>query len=241
MRHTCVFAAIALLVAGSVAWGQEKTVAGRVVDADGKAVANATLGSFWMFAEGEWVTHNGFTSDADGAFSGAIRYWNRPTALIAMDDARRRGGLVILDETSIDEPATITLVPLVDVRGTIVSPELGRAPEWTNVYAELNGGQVQVASFSSQAAEFAFRLPPGDYRLQMYGTDLDFHNKNVTVAADSDPIDLGAVEVPPTVIAKHYGKAPPKWTLVDARGAEKTVTITDYKGKWVLLEFWGFW
>ena len=38
---------------------------------------------------------------------------------------------------------------------------------------------------------------------------------------------------------KHYGEPPPPWHVTDARGVSKEATITDFKGKWVLLTFWG--
>ena len=41
-------------------------------------------------------------------------------------------------------------------------------------------------------------------------------------------------------IADSIGKALPEWTVTDARNAKKDVKIADFKGKWVLLEFWGF-
>lgn len=38
---------------------------------------------------------------------------------------------------------------------------------------------------------------------------------------------------------KHYGEPPPKWHITDARGVKKDVRISDFRGKWVLLDFWG--
>ena len=34
---------------------------------------------------------------------------------------------------------------------------------------------------------------------------------------------------------------PPPWFVKDARGLKKEVTIADFKGKWVLVDFWGHW
>jgi len=42
-------------------------------------------------------------------------------------------------------------------------------------------------------------------------------------------------------LAKLYGKEPPPLKITDARGVDKNVKLSDYKGKWVVLEFWGFW
>ena len=54
-------------------------------------------------------------------------------------------------------------------------------------------------------------------------------------------VDLGTTDLKPTIIAQHYGKAPPAWHVTDARGVDPEATLADFKGKWVLLEFWGFW
>ena len=54
-------------------------------------------------------------------------------------------------------------------------------------------------------------------------------------------VDLKTLEVPATIIARHVGKAPPPWHVTDARGVNKEVQLADFKGKWVLLEFWGYW
>jgi len=42
-------------------------------------------------------------------------------------------------------------------------------------------------------------------------------------------------------IAHLYGKPAPAWHVTDARGVSKTVQPSDFKGKWVVLEFWGYW
>jgi hypothetical protein len=42
-------------------------------------------------------------------------------------------------------------------------------------------------------------------------------------------------------VQKLYGKPAPSWHITDARGVGKDVTISDFKGKWVLLYFWGPW
>ena len=37
---------------------------------------------------------------------------------------------------------------------------------------------------------------------------------------------------------KHIGRTPPPWFIADARGVGKDVQLADYRGKWVVLEFW---
>lgn len=54
-------------------------------------------------------------------------------------------------------------------------------------------------------------------------------------------MDLGAIAFQPTIVARHYGKEPPAWNVTAARGLDKTVKLEGFRGKWVLLEFWGYW
>jgi hypothetical protein len=73
---------------------------------------------------------------------------------------------------------------------------------------------------------------------------------------DNPDVDLGEIRLPPYVnpfqrirkatadgtsydYTKHYGEPPPHWNIVDARGASKDVQLSAYRGKWVVLFFWG--
>lgn len=38
--------------------------------------------------------------------------------------------------------------------------------------------------------------------------------------------------------SKYYGKEPPAFQITDALGTEKKVKLVDYRGKWLLLDFW---
>src|SRR5205823_4038152 len=77
-------------------------------------------------------------------------------------------------------------------------------------------------------------------------------------ARDTREIDLGVLEMTPRPkdairslveqakadgswgdYTKHVGRPPPPWHVVDARGVKKDVQPADFRGKWVLVEFWG--
>ena len=44
-----------------------------------------------------------------------------------------------------------------------------------------------------------------------------------------------------TRLGRLYGKELPPWHVTGARGLKKDITIADFKGKWVVIDFWGFW
>jgi hypothetical protein len=184
--------------------------------------------------------YKGATTDAEGRFALALTFYGPGTqALLALDEDRKTGGLVLVESKSADKPVEIKLAPLVHVHGRFFCKELDRQPKWTIVY--LMSGPVRFLQCDSTQASFSFRVPPGTYKFWGYGTDIKDLKKDMTLTADKPDVDLGTLDMPATVIAKHVGKAPPAWHVSDARGVKKEVQISDFKGKWVLMEFWGYW
>jgi hypothetical protein len=103
-------------------------------------------------------------------------------------------------------------------------------------------GKLRVAAHNSRESRFSLKLPAGKYEFDGYGSFTDFEGvrKEVTLEAGKN-LEMGAVDLKLTPIAKHYGKAPPQWHVTAARGVKPDVKFADFKGKWVVIEFWGFW
>jgi hypothetical protein len=160
---------------------------------------------------------------------------------MAMDRGQKVGGSVIVKAKGPAEPVKIALGPLVRVHGSFSCTELAKKPSWTNVYISLMPGNVRLVMNDSREAEFDVLVPPGTYQFRGYGTDVADLHKEIMAKADTPDLDLGILDIPATIIAKHQGKAPPRWNVTDARGVKKDVKLADFKGRWVLMEFWGFW
>ena len=140
------------------------------------------------------------------------------------------------------EPLRGTLVPVRTVRARFTCEGLGGKPEWTNVYVQSPKGNSRISAMDSQDAAFEVLLPVGTYKLWMYGNDVKDIRRDHEVPPGEGVHDLGAVEFEPTFLALHHGKELPDWTVTDARGVEKgKALLSDFRGKWVLVEFWGFW
>lgn len=238
MKITALLFAAALILAGPA---RDTEISGRVLDEEGKPVAGVDIADYWSVNEGKLSPTRGFRTDEEGKFRGSVRYYNRPIAVLAVDGDRKRGGVAVLDKESIGDPVEITLRPLVRLHGKFTSEKLGEPVKWSNTMIYINKPRVRLLQCSSSQAEFSLPVPPGEYWFWAYGTDVQRLTKIVTVDGEEKEIDMGTIDLEPTIIAQHYGKAPPEWNVTDARGAEKDVALSDYKGKWVLLEFWGFW
>lgn len=209
------------------------TITGSVKDMDDNPVAGVEVATTWL----EGKAAGGVLTQEDGTFELEAQYWGRPLAIMMMDKDRKRGAVALVRKTS--DPVNVFLSTLVHVHGTFTCEDLGANPSWTNAYVNLLPTRTRAARHSSEKAEFSFHLPTGRFQLYMYGTDV----KNVTRTIDVDSsagtdMDLGALDLKATPIAKLYDKELPPWNVTDARGVEKDVKLGDYKGKWVLLEFW---
>ncbi len=252
-----VFAAV-LGLAVTVAFGDEKSISGRVVEADGSPVANAEVSTSWYIDEetgklvagpswytdaetGELTSSGPMATAADGSFAGKINCRAYGVGLLAMNAERTRGGFLSVDESNVSKPLTIQLDGLGQVRGRFTCTELGHPPELTDVTFNALPSLAQVARCISSEAKFWMKLPYGTYKLRMYGTDVRDHHQTIEISPDRLDIDLGTIDLKLTIIAQHYGKLPPAWSVSDARGVSRDVKLSDYRGKWVLLEFWGYW
>lgn len=92
-----------------------------------------------------------------------------------------------------------------------------------------------------ESAMFEFVLPAGKYTFGSYGTDIEQIKKTITLNADQPLQDLGTIDCKADAQAKLKGKPAPNWVISDARGVKADAKLSDYKGKWVYLEFWGYW
>jgi thiol-disulfide isomerase/thioredoxin len=202
-------------------------------------------------------------SAADGRFS--IDPPDGYQALMAMDESRSRGGLATIPTGAEDAPVEIRLQPLVKVKGRFERAEGGMRHEWTHVYAMIPENPTRpldttrLVGCGSFEARFEMSLPPGRYTLYGYNDPQDAHlapEKMIVLTPGMGELDLGALSLSPcqsvaarieqsktegrwSSYAEHYGETPPRWNAVDARGVNKDVRIEDFKGKWVLLDFWG--
>ena len=113
---------------------------------------------------------------------------------------------------------------------------------WTNTMIFTIPGNARIVQFQSDASDFDFLLPPGSYKMSAYGSsDFGRERRDLTLSADKLEVDLSAIDLAASNLAKLKGKPAPELHPSDARGVSKAVQIADFRGKWVALEFWGYW
>jgi hypothetical protein len=204
-------------------------------------------------------------TDANGDFSIELRSSN-DYKLLAIDKERKRGALIIVDPRHPPSRAECKLVPLVHAHGRMRVAATGKPTRDVTVVvglplnekAPLGGDRLCVCS--SAKSRFEFWLPPGNYQFEAFGHDpprLDLSEPHpIKLTAGQHEFDCGVFDLIPAsrlqyrfqdakkegtwrAYMQRYGQACPTWHAVDARGMRKGAQPADFRGKWLLVYFWG--
>ena len=216
---------------------------GVVLDPRGDPLPNARVGVSWTSHEGTVFPFEGATTDEQGhfRFSIAIHDVERVQPLLALDPGETLGAVTTWFPKSLASGLTLRLSPTSRVHARFVVSGTSAPPEWMNTYVSLLPEGLRFLGRVSTTGELDLRLPAGSYRLESYGKDVGKVSRELVLPAEPGDVDLGTIELPLDVIARLRGQEAPAWTLTDARGIEKSTMLSDLRGKWVLLEFWGYW
>ncbi len=223
-----------------LARAEDLTIKGKVVDAAGKPVGGVEIASLWTSDGDAMKPYNGATSDDKGQFSLKTTFNRQQRALLALDKARKTGGLITVEKKATGTDVSISVGPLVQMKGDFFCKEMNFKPKRIVVYMMTSDGVSFIEAVCAQST-FSFLLPAGNYKFLGYGTDIKDVKQDINLSADMPLLDMKTIEASATEIAKHRGKAPPKWNITDARGVKKDFTLADYKGKWVLVDFYTHW
>jgi uncharacterized protein (TIGR03067 family) len=217
-----------------------------VTGSDGKPTTGATLFEFMSHRENDkakpgWQFSKPVKTGADG--TAKVPYEQlRFHPLAARDESRKQMGFAAVSPMSLQKGvATVVLKPECRLNGSIVCEELRKAGKplgWSSAYL-MYGGQ-RIGYYDSTAGKLEFPVPPGTYTLHAYGSDLRGRDVTVTVPAGQSeftvkPIALAASRL----LLLQGGPAPELEGVVGWKGDK--VKLADLKGKYVLLEFWGYW
>jgi len=127
------------------------------------------------------------------------------------------------------------------VEGAFACEALGRPPADASLVVFRLPEGTRVRSTGWKGGRFRLALPPGDYRFLVHGVEIAQATLEVQVREGAGRLDLGTLPLEPSLLAEHYGKPPPDWTVSEARGLDPGATLADFRGRWVVLAFWGYW
>jgi thiol-disulfide isomerase/thioredoxin len=216
---------------------------GRVVSAQGKPVAGARVAEAWMTEQGGPLKPDRPSlSDENGEFSLEMEFYARDRLLTAVDATGELGGFGTVSSEAPQKPIEIFLSPLVEFRVRYASEKSSVPLVESYLTVLAPASKLPVARGRSRASTFAIKLPPGRYAVQEEGgaDDHEMDTREVTLESGK-VVDLGEIKLALSTRARLYGKPAPAWHFADARGVAKSAQPKDFKGKWVVLEFWGFW
>lgn len=240
---------LTLVRAGADFKGLPKEVVVTVRDESGNAVRGATLFSFMNYWHGPnaRATPNwrygqlGDPAGPDGVIK--VKYDDLSSCpLAARDSPHEMTGITAASPATLQTgTATVVLHRERRIRGTIRSSELtaaGKEIGWTNTYLLCEG--QRIGGCDSWTGNFEFIAPAGNYTLNAYGEQLKGRYINVTVPAEPGDFEVPPIELTASRLTVLRGGPAPE--LDGVLGWKGTPTkLADLKGKYVLLDFWGYW
>lgn len=162
-----------------------------------------------------------------------IRAWEADCKLI---------GFAPSSPFALQEPVlTVTLEPVTRLTGTMVCEEFRKAGlpiGRTNV--TLYHHNTPVASYAGSDGKFAFPVPAGEYVIEAYGSDLHLKKLPVRVSAGRTEFVVPPISMSAAALPLLKGKRAPELAGVFGWKGEK-ISLAGLEGKYVLLEFWGYW
>lgn len=208
---------------------------GVVVDASGNPVSGVVVGTNWTVSEGKAKPGPSVTTGAGGAFDGEFPAYY-PIALAVLDQDRDLGGYAVVTEDKKGEEVHIVVSRLATLKWSLSFD--AERPDWMGAYLMLRDNRPLM--FTEDLFTGSLKVPAGEFTFSASS----MVTNRVTVPVNAKPgqtTELGRLEFIVSGYAKNFGKPALPLTFSEARGVASDFKLSDLKGKWVLLEFWGYW
>jgi hypothetical protein len=228
-----------LLAARGVSEAAERVLRGRVVDADGKGVAGASVALAWTTAPSGTMPLGGALTDLEGRFELTFAPGGEAAVLLAYDLKVTRGGTDVVQPGDAGRERTITLVPLVRVTGEL-STDGGKAyPANGMCWVRDAEHSACLLRVTPDKGKFDLALPPGRYVLAAQAPGREAPPRTLELAAGAAPLQLGRLEVPAYEGRVRPGGVAPPIVFREASPAlQQLLRDRHVPGRWTLLYFW---
>lgn len=226
-----------------ISFGQTFTVTIAAIDSNKKPVAKAEVSLFWTVENGKMIGSRDkpALTGENGKYKLIVPDWNEKRPVLVLTDDRTLGGWAGVSKADDGKEIVVTMGPVATVKGKLGSAELGFAPKWANTTIARKGFRAFCIQNITKDASFEFVLPVGEYTMTSYGEDVIQVKKPIEITSERSEFDLGTVDLKASAQAKLKGKGLPEWSILNARGVKPDIKVADYKGKWLYVDFWGFW
>jgi thiol-disulfide isomerase/thioredoxin len=223
----------------------------RLVDENKIPVKHADVGIYMYFgnvnfSETTWTYEAPTTSDNDGIaqFAGAVSKL-RWFAVVARHADRKLVAIESLNPSDCPNLYTVRMIPECRVTGRLTCKQLkekGKPLQGINVNV-FKERKYAIEYWSNQSAAFEFCMPPGEYQLTARSDLSGTHQvaRTITVPFGKTEHELGSIDLPLTKLTQIEGKEAPEIHGIAAWKNSKPLTLSELRGKVVLLEFWGWW
>ena len=133
----------------------------------------------------------------------------------------------------------LRIAPAREVVVPLSCPELTDGAKYINSYLHA-GERRAVYVLGADGKDLRFLAPAGDYWMHVYGNQIDGQSLRLSVPAGDGPFTAPAVALKANARALMVGKLAPELEgVVTTKGG--SVKLADYRGQYVVLEFWGYW
>ena len=214
-----------------------------VSDRFGKPVEGATVARFaeLMVQEGrETATpkySGAVTTNAEGI---ATFMFNEPPGIVCHEKTSQIAFPNLTPASMASGKVQITLSPAQRLAGSLSCKERDRDQPLGRVWVRLyNQGGSVVSSYLSTDEKFLFQVPPGSYKLFAYGPEFDGQTTSVTVGEEAQS-NFVRIELSETKLIRLKGHTAPDFVEIASWYGEP-VHLSDLKGRYVLIDFWGYW
>lgn len=249
-------------------FSDELILSGTTVDEEGQPVSNVDVGFYWDFLFDQLIPYDWAFSEENGAFVARASHFRDEGVVCAFSDDRKSGCALWLKKSDFEKSATLKLTSLMNVRFNVTCPKLETivdrglielelvnpdTPPWPaeptldslqTWYKALPEGTVPTRSFGTPSFrnhDLTVPLPSGRYLIRVSAIHMEDEYVPLVIDETQGKDIVVNVEMSLSPLAELLGKPAPQWNITDSRGIDKDALPVDFRGKWLLVEFWGFW
>jgi len=190
-------------------------------------------------------------SDGDGKFvldtELTLRGSTRKVRLVAVDDDARQMAFAFVSPTDLNKPQTLTLNRTCEVQAEFVLENAAQKARVHAIVKDSEGREVaqvvpaQRLEDGKLYATFKLRLPAGNkYFLVSRPSPLyPQFALPIDLEKERGAVDLGSIDIAASDTSALRGKPAPALSVAWRNGDKKA--LADFRGRVVVLDFWGHW